>query len=97
MSDFGTGKTTLIKTKAKQLLKEGKKVVLISFEDKESTSESLLITSLKLEFQEYGSIVHSLRGSGKQRNEYSKDIEVGPLQSSFAWKMSEDSLVLGIT
>jgi len=62
MSDFGTGKTTLIKAKTKQLLKEGKKVVLISFEDKESTADSLLMTSLKSEF---GNIVYSLRGSGK--------------------------------
>ena len=64
MSDFGTGKTTLIRTKAKQLLRERKAVIIISFEDKWSTSESLLTTLLKAEF---GNIVHCLRGSGKNK------------------------------
>ena len=62
MSDFGTGKTTLIRTKAKQLLMERNAVIIISFEDRRSTSESLLTALLKAEF---GNIVHSLRGSGK--------------------------------
>lgn len=62
MSDFGTGKTTLIRTKAKQLLMETNAVIIISFEDRRSTSESLLTALLKAEF---GNIVHSLRGSGK--------------------------------
>ena len=61
ISEFGTGKTTLIRTKAKLLLEEGKKVIIISFEDRESTAESLLTTSLKAEF---GRIVHRIRGSG---------------------------------
>ena len=62
MSDFGTGKTTLIKAKAKQLLNRGKKVIIISFEDKGSTADSLLMISLKSEF---GDMVRSLRGSGR--------------------------------
>ena len=65
MSDFGTGKTTLIRTKAKQLLRESKVVIIISFEDRESTSESLLTIQLKAEF---GDFVHSLRGSGETTN-----------------------------
>lgn len=61
MSDFGTGKTSLIRIKAKRLLDEGKEVVIVSFEDRESTAESLLTTLFKAEF---GAVVHSLRGSG---------------------------------
>ena len=62
MSDFGTGKTTLIRTKAKQLLRESRPVIIITFEDRESTAESLLTVQLKTEF---GDIVHSIRGSGE--------------------------------
>ena len=61
MSDFGTGKTTLIKTKAKQLLMEGKEVIFISFEDSETNGDSLLFMALRSEF---GNLVYSLRGSG---------------------------------
>ena len=61
MSEFGTGKTVLLRTKAKQLLSQGKEVLIISFEDSESKTESLLATLLKAEF---GNIVHSLGGSG---------------------------------
>ena len=62
MSDFGTGKTTLIRTKAKQLLRERRPVIIVTFEDRESTEESLLTVQLKAEF---GDIVHSIRGSGE--------------------------------
>ena len=61
MSEFGTGKTILLRTKAKRLLSQGKEVIIISFEDSESKSESLLTTLLKAEF---GNIVHSISGSG---------------------------------
>ena len=61
MSDFGTGKTSLLKAKAKILLGQKKNIVFISFEDKESHQDSLLTIQLKDEFQ---SKVHSIRGSG---------------------------------
>ena len=64
MSEFGTGKTILLRTKAKRLLSQGKEVLIISFEDSESKTESLLATLLKAEF---GNIVHSLGGSGNTK------------------------------
>ena len=61
MSDFGTGKTSLLKAKAKMLVDQNKKIIIISFEDKQSSQESMLTVQLKAEFP---SNVHSLKGSG---------------------------------
>ena len=59
MSDFGTGKTSLLKAKTQMLLDQ--KFVIISFENKESSQESILAVQLKTEFP---SKVRSLKGSG---------------------------------
>ena len=61
MSDFGTGKTSLLRAKAKMLWDQNQKIVIISFEDKESSQESILTVQLKTEFP---SNVHTLKGSG---------------------------------
>ena len=61
MSDFGTGKTSLLKAKAQMLLDQNQKIVIISFENKVSSQESILAVQLKTEFP---SKVHSLKGSG---------------------------------
>jgi hypothetical protein len=65
MSEFGTGKTSDLKAKAKQLLVKGEQVVIISFEDKESSTESILTIQLRAEFedQEKATVI-SLKGTG---------------------------------
>ena len=54
-SDFGTGKTLLLVSKAKQLLNkkgDGKKVFFVIFEDKELSRKSLLTLLLEVEFEQ---------------------------------------------
>ena len=54
-SDFGTGKTLLLVSKAKQLLNkkgDGKKVFFVIFEDKELSKKSLLTLLLEVEFEQ---------------------------------------------
>jgi len=63
MSDFGTGKTSLLKAKAKILLAQKQKIVIIIFDDKEANKESILTTQWKIEFGK--DVVHNLKGSGK--------------------------------
>ncbi len=65
MSDFGTGKTSLLRGKAKQLLAIGEQVILISIEDKESPTESILTIQLRAAFKDHKTAtVLSLKGSG---------------------------------
>ncbi len=65
MFDFGTGKTTLLKAKAKELLAKGEQVVIISFECTESSTESILTIQWRAEFEhEKKATVTSLKGSG---------------------------------
>jgi hypothetical protein len=53
----------LLRTKANQLLAINEEVVIISFEDKDSSQDSLLTSMLKAEFKDK---VYSLRGSGNK-------------------------------
>lgn len=65
MSDFGTGKTSLLRAKAKQLLEKGEQVVIISIEDRESSTESILTIQLRAEFEDQKkATVISLKGTG---------------------------------
>jgi type II secretory pathway predicted ATPase ExeA len=65
ISDFGTGKTSLLRAKAKQLLAKGEQVVIISIEDRESSTESLLTIQLRAEFEDKKeATVISLKGTG---------------------------------
>jgi type II secretory pathway predicted ATPase ExeA len=71
VSDFGTGKTSLLRTKAKQLLDRNEEVVIISFEDKDSSQDSLLTNMLRAEFNE--DTVFSLRGPGNKYHKKGSD------------------------
>ena len=51
-SPFGTGKTTLIKAKAKELLKKNCKVTFVLFEEADTSQETLLKKTYQLEFPE---------------------------------------------
>lgn len=64
MSEFGTGKTSLLKAKAEKLLRQKQQIVIISFEDRESTQESILTLQYKIDFGD--EIVHSLKGTGEK-------------------------------
>ena len=63
ISPFGTGKTTLIKAKAKELLESGQKVAFVFFEDADMSQESLLQRTYQIEFP--GATYVNLKGSGK--------------------------------
>jgi hypothetical protein len=60
----------LLRTKAKQLLARKEEVVIISFEDKESSKNSLLFDELRAEFNDK---VSSLRGSGNKYHKKGSD------------------------
>jgi type II secretory pathway predicted ATPase ExeA len=65
MSDFGTGKTSLLRAKAKQLLAKSEQVIIISIEDRESSTESILTIQLRAEFKDQEkATVMSLKGTG---------------------------------
>ena len=75
-SDFGTGKTLLLVSKAKELLARKDKrgdnkteVFIVSFWAKELSRKSLLTLLLEVEFekQKKAEVVH-LKGSGKKRS-----------------------------
>ena len=50
-SPYGTGKTTLLKCKAKELLSKNSQVTIVLFDDQKATSEFLLKASYDVEFQ----------------------------------------------
>jgi type II secretory pathway predicted ATPase ExeA len=64
MSEFGTGKTSLLRAKAKKLLAKGEHVVIISIEDGISSTESLLTIQLRAEFNQEKATVIRLKGTG---------------------------------
>ena len=66
-SSFGTGKTTLIKAKAKELLKKNCKVTFVLFEEADTSQETLLKKTYQFEFPEAqfpGASIISVKGSG---------------------------------
>jgi len=64
-SPFGTGKTILLKAKAKELLARKERVVFIIFGDKDSSQESLLTISYRSEFKDIPNVsIVSLKGPG---------------------------------
>ena len=66
-SPFGTGKTTLIKAKAKEFLKNNCKVTFVLFEETDTSQETLLKKTYQLEFPEAqfpGASIISVKGSG---------------------------------
>jgi hypothetical protein len=71
ISEFGTGKTALLRTKAKRLLERNEEVVIISFEDKDSSQDSLPTNMLRAEFNE--DMVFSLRGTGNKYHKKGSD------------------------
>jgi hypothetical protein len=65
MSDFGTGKTSLLRAKAKQLLEKDEQVIIISIENSESSKESILTIQLRAEFKSHKkATVEILKDSG---------------------------------
>ena len=50
-SPFGTGKTILLKAKARKLLIKGEKVVFVIFNDPNASNDSLLTFTYRLEFE----------------------------------------------
>ncbi len=69
-STFGTGKTSCIKAKAEQLLKENQKVVIVVFQDGDTSKDSLLKKAYEIHFQgiagqhKEGITIESIRGTG---------------------------------
>jgi hypothetical protein len=69
-STFGTGKTSCIRAKAEQLLKENKKVVIVVFQDGDTSKDSLLKKTYEIHFQgiagqlKEGITIESIRGTG---------------------------------
>jgi hypothetical protein len=68
-SQFGTGKTILLKEKAISLIRENKncKIVFVVFEDSDATKESLLMKTYREEFRSLTAnvILYSLKTNGK--------------------------------
>ena len=65
-SPFGTGKTTLLKAKAKELMEQDQNVVFILFDDFKSTKDSLLKKTYEIEFGNRNNIkIYSLKGTGE--------------------------------
>jgi hypothetical protein len=68
-SQFGTGKTILLKEKARSLIRENKncKIVFVVFEDSDATKESLLMKAYREEFRSLTAnvILYSLKTNGK--------------------------------
>jgi hypothetical protein len=68
-STFGTGKTSCIRAKAEQLLKDKQKVVIVVFQDRDTSADSLLKKTYEIHFQdkdgqlEAGITIESIRGS----------------------------------
>ena len=63
MTQYGTGKTLLMEAKAKWLLNDKQKVVMIVFHDK---SISLVTVKLKNQFKGYKNVhIQGLSGTGK--------------------------------
>jgi hypothetical protein len=60
----------LLRTKAKQLLVRNEEVIIISFEDKDSSQDSLLTNMLRAEFKDK---VISLKGSGNKYHKKGSD------------------------
>ena len=52
------------KAKAEKLFSQKQQIVIISFEDRESTQESILTLQYKIDFGD--EIVHSLKGTGEK-------------------------------
>jgi hypothetical protein len=64
-SPFGTGKTILLKAKAKELLARKERVVFIIFGDKDSSRESLLTITYRSEFENISNAsIEFLKGPG---------------------------------
>ena len=68
ISEFGTGKTTLIKAQAKELLENGQKVAFVFFEDADTSQESLLEKTYRFEFP--GASFVNLNGSGRTASNF---------------------------
>jgi hypothetical protein len=68
-SQFGTGKTILLKEKVRSLLRENRncKIVFVVFEDRDATKESLLMKTYREEFRSSKANVKlcSLKTNGK--------------------------------
>jgi hypothetical protein len=84
-STFGTGKTSCIKAKAEQLLKDNQKVVIVVFQDGDTSKDSLLKKTYEIHFQgiasqhKEGITIESIRGTGviifkTNNNQKSKEI-----------------------
>ena len=56
-SDFGTGKSLLLKAKAIELLKKEERVVIVLFDEDKIKSKFLLKTKYDQEFQSFGNFV----------------------------------------
>jgi hypothetical protein len=69
-SPFGTGKTSCIRAKADQLLKDNQKVVIVVFQDGDTSKDSLLKKTFEIHFQDdkgqqrKGIEIESIRGTG---------------------------------
>jgi DNA replication protein DnaC len=63
ISPFGTGKTTLIKAQAKELLEAKHKVIFVFFEESDTSQETLLQKTYQVEFP--GATIVTLQGSGR--------------------------------
>ncbi len=64
-SNFGTGKTSCIRSKAGQLLREEKKVLIIFFQDGNTSRDSLLKKTYEIQFHDERFKVKSISGSCK--------------------------------
>jgi hypothetical protein len=84
-SSFGTGKTSCIKAKVEQLLQETQKVVIVVFQDGDTSKDSLLKKTYEIHFQgiadqhKEGITIKSIRGTGfiifsTNTNQKSKEI-----------------------
>ncbi len=84
-STFGTGKTSCIRAKVEQLLQEKQKVVIVVFQDGDTSKDSLLKKTYEIHFQgiadqhKEGITIKSIRGTGliifsTNTNQKSKEI-----------------------
>ncbi len=68
-SAFGTGKTSCIRAKVEQLLNNEQKVVIVVFQDRDTSADSLLKKTYEIHFQDNqgqlkeGLIIESIRGA----------------------------------
>jgi len=74
ISQFGTGKTTLLKAKARFLLEGGHQVVFAIFASTEDDKESLLIRGYRHEFEAYGDRIkiYGLNKTGNTQKYYNQ-------------------------